>query len=502
MGTVMRMNHLESEGQGGVGARPPAGGSCPSPMPGADGHRSLARLWHDLGPWFLGLCCGNIWIGWMNGAHALKPDALWSIVCSAVMIATLLAGIVYGLRGTDRARDGHAADWPIAILMAFSTVPASTVMRTSGDASALLLVMTALGQVGMAWLYVRWGMFLSKLELRKTIGCIFGAHVVGCSVKLALDFLPLLVGVVPVTLMPLLSVALLRRAFVRADDAPKADAKLTTRRIWVSGHRGAWGPLWQVAGFVLVYRLIFQVTMLIPGTSGPSRSLSSICCLAEIAVSVALIYMLFVRSGSFTFHQVWSIFLMLLAVSIVLGIPRQTVPIALSVRSAAGSLLVMFTWLVFASMAYHSDLHPFVVFGIARIAYELPRMVVCPLQLAGLSLDDVLAPSLLLFALFTFAIYFFDRRDPSLALIFSDFDERGPLAEHAHIADLCREAATQYGLSGRETQVLRYLCEGRSRAYIAETMYLSENTVRNHTQSIYAKLGVHSKTELQRRMGV
>ena len=43
---------------------------------------------------------------------------------------------------------------------------------------------------------------------------------------------------------------------------------------------------------------------------------------------------------------------------------------------------------------------------------------------------------------------------------------------------------------------MQYLCKGRSRPYIAETLYLSENTVRTHSRRIYGKLDVHNKQEL------
>ncbi|WP_407641840.1 response regulator transcription factor [Arabiibacter massiliensis] len=52
------------------------------------------------------------------------------------------------------------------------------------------------------------------------------------------------------------------------------------------------------------------------------------------------------------------------------------------------------------------------------------------------------------------------------------------------------------GLSKREVEILQYLCKGRSRPYIAETLYLSENTVRTHSKNIYVKLGVHNRQEL------
>lgn len=37
---------------------------------------------------------------------------------------------------------------------------------------------------------------------------------------------------------------------------------------------------------------------------------------------------------------------------------------------------------------------------------------------------------------------------------------------------------------------------GRSKAYIADAFFISENTVRGHVKRLYAKLDVHSKQEL------
>ncbi|WP_294379871.1 LuxR C-terminal-related transcriptional regulator [uncultured Senegalimassilia sp.] len=38
--------------------------------------------------------------------------------------------------------------------------------------------------------------------------------------------------------------------------------------------------------------------------------------------------------------------------------------------------------------------------------------------------------------------------------------------------------------------------KGRTKSYIAETLYLTENTVRSHAKRLYTKLDVHSKQEL------
>ncbi|MEC4294872.1 helix-turn-helix transcriptional regulator [Adlercreutzia shanghongiae] len=60
-------------------------------------------------------------------------------------------------------------------------------------------------------------------------------------------------------------------------------------------------------------------------------------------------------------------------------------------------------------------------------------------------------------------------------------------------ADIVSE---RYGLSQREADVLVFLAQGRSAAFIAEEMFLSPSTVRSHIQRIYMKCGVHSKQDL------
>lgn len=50
-------------------------------------------------------------------------------------------------------------------------------------------------------------------------------------------------------------------------------------------------------------------------------------------------------------------------------------------------------------------------------------------------------------------------------------------------------------LTQRETEVLSNLCEGKSYKMIADTLFISEETVRRHIKNIYKKLEVHSKSE-------
>jgi len=51
-------------------------------------------------------------------------------------------------------------------------------------------------------------------------------------------------------------------------------------------------------------------------------------------------------------------------------------------------------------------------------------------------------------------------------------------------------------LTPTEFQVLRIIGQGKSNDEIADTMFISKNTVRSHIKSIYAKLDTHSRLQL------
>uniref|UniRef100_UPI0022DFE796 response regulator transcription factor n=1 Tax=Eggerthella sinensis TaxID=242230 RepID=UPI0022DFE796 len=52
------------------------------------------------------------------------------------------------------------------------------------------------------------------------------------------------------------------------------------------------------------------------------------------------------------------------------------------------------------------------------------------------------------------------------------------------------------GLTGREEEVLKLMARGRSGAYIAEHLVISQNTVKTHVKHIYAKLDAHSQQDV------
>lgn len=61
---------------------------------------------------------------------------------------------------------------------------------------------------------------------------------------------------------------------------------------------------------------------------------------------------------------------------------------------------------------------------------------------------------------------------------------------------MCQAVCDEYGLSRRESEILPYLAQGRSAPYIADTLYISESTVRTHIKHILEKTGAPSKQSL------
>jgi DNA-binding CsgD family transcriptional regulator len=64
------------------------------------------------------------------------------------------------------------------------------------------------------------------------------------------------------------------------------------------------------------------------------------------------------------------------------------------------------------------------------------------------------------------------------------------------IAAVVQLLATTNELSHRETQTFEFLVRGKNRRAIAQALFISEETVKSHTHSIYRKLIVHSQQEL------
>jgi two-component system NarL family response regulator len=71
----------------------------------------------------------------------------------------------------------------------------------------------------------------------------------------------------------------------------------------------------------------------------------------------------------------------------------------------------------------------------------------------------------------------------------------GQTALPPYIAEQLARRLSRNPLSGRETEILQYVAEGLNNLEIANKLFISKNTVRNHVINVLEKLGTRDRTE-------
>lgn len=124
---------------------------------------------------------------------------------------------------------------------------------------------------------------------------------------------------------------------------------------------------------------------------------------------------------------------------------------------------------------------------------RLPEVfVVAPWGHSLSALAPFAVAALLLYAL-SFPLFFFPLLKKGVRL---DTDDTPTSVVVTDISSACKSLAERYHLPERQAEVLVLLANGHGASHIAETLCLSENTVKTYRKAIYAALGVHSRQEL------
>ncbi|WP_162610959.1 helix-turn-helix transcriptional regulator [Gordonibacter sp. An230] len=137
-------------------------------------------------------------------------------------------------------------------------------------------------------------------------------------------------------------------------------------------------------------------------------------------------------------------------------------------------------------------------YGVSRIGFEVGALVG---HLMNSSADAAVIASVALSFLFasygilllgkvSFRTLIEDVRPVSE----TDTDDR--VAIERELSEQCERAIERYGLTPRESEIVKLLAQGRSIAIIQEKLFVSKNTVKTHVKNIYMKLDVHSQQEL------
>ena len=475
----------------------------------------------------LGIACPLAWAFWINTQANGPLDQLpWCISYALLALAMISFGLIATrFKGFIASRAASVCAAVIGAVGSVALVAGHLLTPGQWVSDAGLAICSCC----LGWLYLQWAPSYAAIDVKRCIIALFGANVVAIAVKMLMHFIHPAASSVVAMLLPALSALCARRCAHEAldeDEHPDgvaenrscgdADDGTAPRRMQGQWHsevgvtrftrENAYG-LWKVAAAISVFSVVNALLLGVftgnQGSVGCDEFLLSRAM--ELAITVVVIAYVFVFKRSFNFPQLWRMILLVLAVDILCVLVLPSVPLLRSLESCVWDLLVLCTWLTLANIAHHADFEPCLVFGFGW-----------PFYTAAFALGSFIAQAMpgmvrqapfmafLMFALLLVSTFCLELRDQDTRWIFFDLSDvpAVPVKEFKSIDERCVALAKEKNLTSRELEVMQLMCKGRTKAYIAETLFLSENTIKSHSKSLYMKLGVHSKRELLDAVGI
>lgn len=453
----------------------------------------LRRLWPYLSLWTM-----HVWIYWFNTSPLREraADDPWWLGIYGVM-TLLLLGVACAWRARPAQAPTGRFDLPMTCAMCACTLSVVAAGTTGIVSSWWSGANVAVAGVCMGWGYLRWSTVFSDLGIRDAVGCLFGSYLLGSTLKVAFDVAPAMVGALLALCLPIVSLISLR--LVARDPWGRPEEQ----RGEVLYREGSYASLVRAGACVAAFCLARRVAAAAISDGGSAWVISLVSHVIEVGFAIVALAWVFQRNRSLDFPQLWRFVFLFLATTIAadcLGLPATIAKVFSGVTT---SLIVMLLWLLLSDVAHHCDRHPYVVFGLGWSLYvggDYAGSV-----LAHVLGVEAMSPELgvvLLWATGVVMALCLETSDSDVQRIFADLRRRVAPEEFASIDERCARLAGEFSLTERELDVLKMLAKGRSKGYIAEELYISENTVRGHSRRLYAKLGVHTRDELQRKLGL
>lgn len=490
-----------------------------------------------------------VFFSWLNTNNAYLPSGLsfcnaylWFSLVMAVVATVCLAerrrrqaagatakaaGVTAGPapRRSPNRRNAvlQALDVAACLGMAASSALVVSPALFGWDAGCALVGSIVAG-LGIGWSYVRWAICLSHCELRDLIRFIFVGCIVWTAGRTIAFVLPLAASTAFAAAIPLVS-GLMLAAMTHAGPggALEAAGAATTSGAATTGGTAAGSTATPTAGsalshphdgsfstwklWVVIVVLTLNNQLILGGTmpyAGDLGGVYPVKALFTVAISCLILVWTLRTNLAFDFVLLWRGLYMLAAAALLIISLGFEGPVLWVASSVAADMLVPILWLTICTVAHHTPIPSYFVVGVGLGAYGVASFAG---QLIGRTVPALLglAPlcTVLLFVLFVVLALCLDSRNPDLLQLFDDLRGRqlSPTDLEA-VNARCAEVGSDHRLTPREVEVMQMLCAGRSRSYIAETLFISENTVKTHSDRLYKKLGVHSREELQGLVGL
>ena len=470
------------------------------------------RFFDTIKPSHLGLMTVHMWI-YCTPHRPIETGGISIMTIMYVFLSAFLIILAFKVyRSAISPAQKNIFDAASILFMTIAALLLTMPLPFTGAETTI--IGSAIGGIGVAWLYMRWGEFYSKLEIRYAAPLIFLTMALGSCGKTIIDLLPTLPATIILMMLPLISFSCLRRAQGLTTKALVPDKYYNARTV---------RSLWRLILGIVVYSFVVGLIQSMPLDMPPAAYEPMVLTHhgGEILIALAFFaWIVFLKRG-LNFSRTWRVVLLLMATALLFAanLGHLIGGYFYVLMGIAQTALIILLFLALADIARHSSYNPMLIFSVGWIAYALPFPlgdIVGSLFHSAAS-NSSLVMSVIVWILVIVTLFFLDESSVGKQPIFPELndgeDEDTPAkrigAIHHSLDDnestdmlslRCAKLSNELRLTPREREVLELLVRGRSKVYIAEAFFVSENTIRGHVKRLYAKVGVHSKQELVDRV--
>lgn len=455
--------------------------------------------------WLFALVCPRIWTLFVIKPLYSVSESCFALFYAAEAVTAALAGIAIARRsivGTDRPpirkTDTVTTPAPVGVLMCLPTLMFA-LPPCAGNAM-LTIVASVLAGATMAWCYLQCAQLYSLLGEREAVFFVLVSFALGAALRFPIELIPTQIAAVVVAPLPLVCLYMCKRGrgFIAGyvsgpmDSAPAAQTRPVSLR-----------SLAPYIVLLLEYGLILGMFQVSLPAEQDDLTVIVIGMIVKVALPLALLTFFLLFSKHLDLGLICQISMLLVFTALMLIIAffeGGQLPIA-GMASDYGRNIFNFVLIsVLAVMASKDGRHAFVVFGIGWAM--LPAMecvgMMSARALSPLASDDATGMAVLyILVASTVVALAFGMRLNQDARLFSPIPrDQDSFRKFERREDNLRTIGSSCGLTERESEIMVLICKGRSKRYIAEHLFISENTVRTHTRKIYDKMHVHSREEL------
>lgn len=445
----------------------------------------------DFNPAYLGLAFAFGWIFSIQRIIPNKVDGFFNITLflSTAAACLLLFGASYLLKRNLSPNRIMVILFPLlsGIAVLLLMLPSSYQHN-----DIFVLGLGAFCGVSIGWLYLLWGTFYSKLDIKQTIAILFGSVIVASLVKVIISFSASeLQGIIICALLPALSVFCWHRAQKNLPASSDGSKRFSSKTI---------NTLKTLAFGVIVFSFAIGVmrSLDLSYFSQPVM-FDAFSHVIEIVVCIGIIVVTYRRQEDLDFSSMWFFVLLVIATGLVVGeyTTGALSSISFAILSAAQMLALVFVYLALADISHNSTFGSDVIFGAGWALYALPiGLGSLYSKLLGTGINSLRLALAVLYILFIAVFLFMRERSPHELRLFGDLNPPLTIDRMNLLNEQVGALAKKYGLSAREEEVIILYAQGRNRSFIGAHLFISENTVRDHIKKVYKKMHIHSKQEL------